>query len=290
MAPSINNAKCVLVTGATSGIGRALALAIAALPSRPKVIGVGRRKDRLAGLREAGIEAEEFDVNADRTSTKAFVERMIQKYPEIDTILLAAGVQREFNFKKEIDLDAIVNEMNVNYTAIVTMITFFMPHFLAKAATGQPCIIAPVTSALAYVSAIWVPNYSASKAALHSMCNSLRVQLGDTNISVIEISPPLVESELHDAEGTTEALSKFWMPLDTYTKETVEGLQRGENVVCCGQAKIVYEKFEQPKEQVISDMAKRSPSRYTVLLDLKLNCRAHRRFLTGSKMNASVRL
>ncbi|KAJ3793172.1 hypothetical protein GGU11DRAFT_800764 [Lentinula aff. detonsa] len=83
MAPSIDNSQCVLVTGATSGIGRALALAIAALPSHPKVIGVGRRKDRLAGLKDAGIDAEEFDVNADRVKTKNFVEEMIQKYPEV---------------------------------------------------------------------------------------------------------------------------------------------------------------------------------------------------------------
>ena len=81
--PSINNSKCILVTGATSGIGRALALAIAALPTHPKVIGVGRRKDRLAELKEAGIEAEEFDVGAGRASMKVFVEQMIVKYPEV---------------------------------------------------------------------------------------------------------------------------------------------------------------------------------------------------------------
>lgn len=123
MSPSINNSKCVLVTGATSGIGRALALAIAALPSHPKVIGVGRRKDRLAGLKEAGLEGEEFDVGADRAATKTFVEQIIKKYPEvcrdlpssssitisyisqIDTIIFAAGVQREFHVKRGLDLD-----------------------------------------------------------------------------------------------------------------------------------------------------------------------------------------
>ncbi|KAJ4471472.1 hypothetical protein J3R30DRAFT_1083494 [Lentinula aciculospora] len=256
MAPSINSSKCVLVTGATSGIGRALALAIAALPSHPKVIGVGRRKDRLAGLKEAGIDAQEFDISADRAVTKSFVEGMIQKYPEIDTLVLSAGVQREIHFKKRVDLDAIATEMHINYFSILTMISYFMPHLLKIAASGQPCIVAPVTSGLAYIPAPWIANYSASKAALHSLCSSLRVQLEDTNISVIEISPPLVESELHDAEGTTETLSKLWMPLDEYTKETMKGLQKGDNVVCSGMAKIAYEKFEQPKEEMISELAK----------------------------------
>ncbi|KAJ3984785.1 hypothetical protein F5890DRAFT_1514708 [Lentinula detonsa] len=258
MAPSIDNSKCVLVTGATSGIGRALALAIAALPSHPKVIGVGRRKDRLAGLKDAGIDAEEFDVNADRVKTKDFVEEMIQKYPEIDTLVLAAGVQREVNFKKQVDLDAIATELHVNYFSILAVISFFMPHFMTKSASGQPCLIAPVTSGLAYIPAPWIANYSASKAALHSLCSSLRVQLEDTKIGVIEISPPLVESELHDAEGTTEALSKFWMPLSEYIKETIEGFQRGDSVVCNGMAKNAYEQFEKPKEQMVSEMAKRA--------------------------------
>lgn len=60
------------------------------------------------------------------------------------------------------------------------------------------------------------------------------------------------------AEGTTGALSRFWMPLEEYTKETIEGLQRGVNVVCSGMSKNIYEKFEQPKEQIITEMAKRA--------------------------------
>ncbi|KAJ3761614.1 hypothetical protein EV360DRAFT_37424 [Lentinula raphanica] len=258
MAPSITNSKCVLVTGATSGIGRALALVIAALPSHPKVIGVGRRKDRLAGLKESGLDIEEFDVNADKNTMKAFVERVVGKYPEIDTLVLAAGVQREVHFKKEIDIDAIATEMHVNYFSILTMISFFMPHLLKTAASGQSCLIAPVTSGLAYIPAPWIANYSASKAALHSLCSSLRVQLEDSNIGVVEISPPLVESELHDAEGTTEALSKFWMPLEEYTKQTIEGLQKGHDVVASGMAKNAYEKFEQPKEEMIREMGRRA--------------------------------
>ncbi len=65
-------------------------------------------------------------------------------------------------------------------------------------------------------------------------------------------------SSLSLAEGTTEKLSKIWMPLDQYTKETVEGLQRGDHVVASGNAKIAYEKFEQGKEELMRDMYKRT--------------------------------
>lgn len=47
------------------------------------------------------------------------------------------------------------------------------------------------------------------------------------------------------------------MPLDVYTKETIEGLQRGENVVMSGNGQATYEKFEKEKEQMASGMAKR---------------------------------
>ena len=60
--PSIDDSKCVLITGATSGIGRALAQEILKLPSKPQVIGTGRRKDRLEELSAAGIEPLSLDM------------------------------------------------------------------------------------------------------------------------------------------------------------------------------------------------------------------------------------
>ena len=81
--PSIDDSKCVLVTGATSGIGRALALALAKLPSKPRVIAVGRRKDRLEELAKSGFETVEFDMNTDSFGLKKFADSVMQKYPEV---------------------------------------------------------------------------------------------------------------------------------------------------------------------------------------------------------------
>jgi len=80
---SIDNARCILITGATSGIGRSLALALKALPSGPRVIGTGRRKDRLAELERAGIEAIELDLNVDAISVQKSADSWIEKYPEV---------------------------------------------------------------------------------------------------------------------------------------------------------------------------------------------------------------
>ena len=87
--PSVDDSKCILVTGATSGIGRALALALAKLPSKSRVIAVGRRKNRLAELAKSGLETIEFDMNTDSLGLKKFADSVVQKYPEVSSCRLA---------------------------------------------------------------------------------------------------------------------------------------------------------------------------------------------------------
>ncbi|KAG6897336.1 hypothetical protein C0992_002394 [Termitomyces sp. T32_za158] len=199
--PSINDSKCILVTGATSGIGRALAIALAALPSRPTVIAAGRRQSRLDELAQANLQTLQVDLDTDAQGLKVFVDTVLQKYPNLDTIILCAGIQHVIDFKQEVDLNKITSEINVNYTSIVSLISLFLPHLLKFGAEGKPCLIVPVTSGIAIIPAPHVPNYGASKAALHSFSTSLRVQLQGTNVHVLEVIPPLVESEIHDGKS-----------------------------------------------------------------------------------------
>jgi len=248
---SIQNSKCTLVIGATSGIGRALALSIAELPSHPQVVAVGRRQERLDELAAAKLETLRFDVDTDGQSLKRFVDDTIKKYRELDTVIYCAGIEREFDLTKEVDIEKLTHEININYTSVVSMISFFMPHFLSLAAQGRPCIIVPVTSGLAIVPGAWIPNYSACKAALHSFSTSLRVQLEGTNVHVMEIIPPLVESELHNFYESTERLAKFWIPLDEYTKTTMEGLKAGEGHISTGLSRTAFQNFEEGKLEVV---------------------------------------
>jgi short-subunit dehydrogenase involved in D-alanine esterification of teichoic acids len=247
--PSIDNSKCILVIGGTSGIGRALALSIHNLPSKPKVIVSGRRAERLSELATKGLETVQFNVDTDKVALKGFVDNVLGKYPDLDGVVFCAGIQHEFEFGKPetLDLDKLYSELNINYTSIVTMIAYFLPHFLKLGSQGRFSFLSPVTSGLCFVPAPWISNYSATKAALHSFTMSLRSQLIDTNVHVMEIIPPLVESELHDTYGTTQALTKFWMPLDEYTKVTMEGLRRGDVEIPAGMALEDLKRYEAGK-------------------------------------------
>ncbi|KAF9243940.1 NAD(P)-binding protein [Melanogaster broomeanus] len=259
--PSINDSKCILVIGSTSGIGRHLALSILELPSKPTVIVCGRRQERLDELlasrsAEGRLHAVRLDVNLDRPALKSTIENIVKSYPELDAVMFSSGVQDHFNFAEpeNIDLDLLETELNTNYTSVVSMITFFLPHLL-KIGETRPAFIYTITSGLAITPAPTVPNYSATKAALHSLSLTLNTQLKDKNVHVVEIMPPLVESELHDHQGTRETLSKFWMTLDDFTKLTMAGLVSDSAQIPIGQSVDSYNKFEQGKLEVVQAFA-----------------------------------
>ncbi|KAL1757729.1 hypothetical protein FB107DRAFT_208617 [Schizophyllum commune] len=252
---SILKSKCVLVTGATAGIGRALARAIRDLPSKPTVIAMGRRQERLDELAKEGFKTAKFDMNTTPDKIKAFVDDITAQYPELDAVILNAGVQYIFDFTKpeSVDFNKISTEFNVNYLAVVSMMTAFLPHLIkigVRSFLQRPTLLVPVTSGLMTIPLPSTANYSATKAALHSISFSIRIQMENakTNVHVLEIIPPLVESELHDNQGTTEALSKFWMPLTDFINVVMDGLKEGKIAITAGAATSAYLQFEKGKE------------------------------------------
>ncbi len=85
--PGIDESRCILVTGATAGIGRALALSLAKLPSKPQVIAAGRRQDRLEELKQAGLETIVLDLDVDASSLTNSMDLILEKYPLVRTNL-----------------------------------------------------------------------------------------------------------------------------------------------------------------------------------------------------------
>ena len=83
--PGIKDAKCVLVIGATAGLGRSLALAIHDLDTQPTVIVGGRRQERLDELAKSSsrIKTVRVDINTSQDNLKAFVNDILAKYPEV---------------------------------------------------------------------------------------------------------------------------------------------------------------------------------------------------------------
>ena len=104
------------------------------------------------------------------------------------------------------------NTIDTNLLGPIRMINAFLA-FLTRA---DSAVIVNVTSGLAYVPLPIAPTYSATKAAIHSFTESLRVQLADTSVQVIELAPPLTRTALMGSENNELA-----MPLEDFLTETM---------------------------------------------------------------------
>ncbi|KAK3327006.1 hypothetical protein B0T19DRAFT_420580 [Cercophora scortea] len=221
--------KTVLITGATSGIG--LALAEKMIASGIFVIAVGRRKDRLDALvakhGPSKVVGEVFDVS-DLDALGPWASKITTTYPTLDAVLLNAGFQRTLDFTNPtaISLPAVTAEVTTNYLSPVHTITHFLPHLFSL--SPSPAAILLVSSGLAVIPFPRCANYSATKSAIHSLAWSLRSQLSGPDaahahhIRVIELLPPAVQTELHPLQPDLVAAGqdKIGIPLAMYVDET----------------------------------------------------------------------
>lgn len=124
-------------------------------------------------------------------------------------IIFNSGIQRGLDFSKpdKIDLDKIQMEYTTNYLSIVHMVKYFLPHLFANThtdnsdnpneqnKTAKNTAMVFVTSGIALLPMVRCGNYGATKAGLHHLVYTMREQLADTNVKVVELLPPAVQSE-----------------------------------------------------------------------------------------------
>lgn len=186
--------KTVLITGGASGIG--IALAEAFLKENCKVIICGRNKAKLekAKAEFPSLEIAVCDVSDDHSIQK-LKKTCLDAFQGIDILINNAGVMNMINYLDyERTIDQQINEMNIDFGGPIKMTHYFLSDLLKK----EESAIVNVSSGLAFVPAANMPVYSASKAALHSWTQSLRLQLVNTNVKVFELMPPFVATEMVD--------------------------------------------------------------------------------------------
>lgn len=211
----------LLITGGGSGIGRGLAEAFHKAGS--KVIIAGRRRELLDEVIAAnpGMAAETFDVdNAD--AIKTFAADLLTRYPALNAVMHNAGIMRDEDLKAG-DPETAEATIATNLLGPIRLNSALLPHLLQQPAAT----VLTVTSGLAYVPLSLTPTYCATKAAIHSYTQSLRYQLKDTHVQVIEVVPPYVQTEL---TGTHQKNDPTAMPLDEYISETFGILQNEPDV------------------------------------------------------------
>ncbi|WP_322106873.1 SDR family oxidoreductase [Paraburkholderia sp. J41] len=208
----------ILITGGGSGIGRALAEAFHKRGNQ--VIVAGRRQAALDEVAEAnpGIATATVDLS-DARDIARFAAQIAGDHPRLNALLNNAGIMQPENWSAEnVDLATAEATIATNLLAPLRLTAALLP-LLRKQAKST---VLTVSSGLAFLPLAPTPTYSATKAAIHSFSESLRYQLKDTNVDVIEIAPPYVQTELM---GAQQASDPHAMPLAAFIDEVMQILE-----------------------------------------------------------------
>lgn len=211
---SINNRNTILITGGGSGIGRGLAEAFHKLGNT--VIIAGRRKAALDAVTNAnpGMQSEVVDVQ-DTSKLKDFASKITSQHPKLNVLINMAGIMKAEALADAADYDVIDSVIATNFTAPLHLTGLLLPILKQQ----QEATIVTVTSGLAFTPLALTPTYCATKAAMHAWSLSLRYQLKDTNVRVVELVPPYVQTELM---GEQQAKDPNAMPLADFIEETMQ--------------------------------------------------------------------
>jgi uncharacterized oxidoreductase len=226
----------IFITGGTSGIGKGLAEAFHQLGNQ--VIISGRREDRLRSICAANPGMRHFVLDVtDSASVRNTARKVIEEFPALNCVFNNSGVQRRHNFAagKPVDDAAMLAEIQTNLLGLIRVSAEFLPHLRNQ----QNATLLNVSSGLAFVPIAIFPVYCATKAAVHSFSLSLRQQLKDSNVKVIELIPPYVATELGGvSQAPAGALRQ--MPLETFVSETMKELAGDVEEIAIGGAKNLF--------------------------------------------------
>jgi uncharacterized oxidoreductase len=203
----------VFIPGSTSGIGLALAVELHARGNT--VIVGGRRTDLLEqiAVQHPGIDTVQVDCS-DPASIDSAAKEVLARHPELNVLVAMAGIMRIEDWRRPAEfLASAESVITTNVLGPIRLIAAFIEHLQAQ----PDAAIVTVSSGLAFTPLAVTPSYNASKAAIHMLSDSIRLQFADTTVQVIELVPPSVRTSLVPGQESSE----FAMPLDEFVAEAL---------------------------------------------------------------------
>ncbi|HKL33933.1 MAG TPA: SDR family oxidoreductase [Tangfeifania sp.] len=189
--------KVVIITGASSGIGKALAEKYAA--EGWNLVLAARRDERLQELKEKLARAEVLTVKTDVTvegDCKNLVEKAVEKFGKIDVLINNAGISMRALFNNT-EMEVLHRLMNVNYWGTVNCTKYAMPHLLKQKGS-----LVGVISVGGYIGLPGRAGYSASKFAVRGFLETLRIENLKTGLHVLVAAPGFTASEIRKSALT----------------------------------------------------------------------------------------
>ena len=204
----------IFIPGATSGIGLALALSLRERGNT--VIVGGRREDLLAEIETAHPDLGTVRIDTtDPASIDAAARTVRAEHPTLNVLVTMAGIMRAEDWTTRDGVLASAEQtVTTNLLGPIRLIAAFIDHLR----TVPNATIMTVSSGLAFAPLRATPTYNATKAAIHMLSESIRLQLVDTGVSVLELEPPAVRTAL--MPGHEENASA--LPLDAFVAEVID--------------------------------------------------------------------
>ncbi len=204
----------IFIPGATSGIGLALALRF---QQRGNTVIVGGRRTEL--LEQIRTEHPDIDTVAIDTTDPDSIDdaaaSVIADHPDLNVLVTMAGIMRTEDWSSSAGFLATAEAtVTTNLLGPIRLIGAFIEHLQAR----PHATIMTVSSGLAFTPLRVTPTYNATKAAIHMLSESLRLQLDGTTVEVVELVPPAVRTDLMPGQRDSE----FAMPLDDFVTEVIE--------------------------------------------------------------------
>ncbi|MER7490658.1 SDR family NAD(P)-dependent oxidoreductase [Streptomyces sp. NPDC126497] len=203
----------VFIPGSTSGIGLALALE---LKARGNTVVVGGRRTELLeriAAEHPGIDTVRIDT-ADAASITSAAKQVLDRHPDLNVLITMAGVMHVEDWHDPASfLTTAESTITTNVLGPIRLVAAFVEHLQAQ----PDATLMTVSSGLAFTPLKATPSYNASKAAIHMLSESVRLQLADTSVKVVELEPPSVRTALLPGQEDNEHA----MPLDEFVTEVV---------------------------------------------------------------------
>ena len=163
-------------------------------------------------------------VQGDVSSPEGIIElhkKVTSSFPALNILINNAGIMKAINLRTPgADLKILTEEIQTNLIGAIQMTSQFLPHLLSK---SQAAVV-NVSAGLAFVPLPVSPVYCATKAALHSYTQSLRVQLKGTSVKVFELAPPATATEMLGYPNSEDLKGINVMPVEALAAAAIKGL------------------------------------------------------------------